>query len=48
MPKLFAAVTFYGCLFTLAVFIAACYHIGTTDYAPNATSNETFWCDVAG
>ena len=42
----FCIAAFYGIVFTLVVFIAACYNIGETNYMP--VGNETFWCDVVG
>ena len=42
----FCTAASYGLVFTLVVFIAACYDIGETNYMP--VGNETFWCDVVG
>lgn len=42
----FASMAALGILFTLAVFLSACYNIATTCYIPGP--GETFWCDLAG
>ena len=42
----YQAAACYGGLFTILVFLAACYDISTTRY--QVEGNETFWCDVVG
>ena len=42
----YRAAALYGICFTVLVFVAACYDIGTIKYVPEG--NETFWCDVVG